>query len=118
VPTRPQLAASADFGWDGCLDLTTGEWAWSDRPVAHAGGLAVAGGGDPLLLACFSDGVRRYGLGGGYRGVIRVPKPCGLVALTFTGDKAVAAGAGRELFGFDAKGEVLFTRDLGEPPTA
>ena len=34
--------------------------------------------------------MRRYGLGGGHRGVIRLPKPCGQVAITFAGDKAVA----------------------------
>ncbi|MFL5342004.1 MAG: hypothetical protein ACJ8F7_17800 [Gemmataceae bacterium] len=118
IPTLAQLAASAAFGWAGCLDLGTGEWVWSDRPVSNAGALAVAAGGDPLLLACFSDGVRRYGAGGNHRGPIKLPKPCGLVALDFAGEKGVAAGASRELFGFDIKGEVTFTRELPDVPVA
>jgi len=118
IPTLPRLVASAAFGWNGCLDLTNGQWAWSDRPVSNVGAMAVAANGDPLLLACFSDGIHRYDSVSGPHGSIKLPKPCGLVVLSFNGERGVAAGSGRELFGFDAKGELSFTRELDEPPVA
>jgi hypothetical protein len=118
VPSLPHLAASADLGWSGLLDLTSGEWLWSDRPVSHIGSLAVSGGGEVMFLACFSDGLRRYTHAGPDRHTIKLPKPCGLVALSFAGDVGVAAGNGRELYGFNAKGDLTLTRELEHPPTA
>src|SRR5262249_39793137 len=41
IPATTQLAAAADFGWCGCLELTTGQWSWTDRPVSHFGSMAV-----------------------------------------------------------------------------
>jgi hypothetical protein len=118
VPTLPLVMGAADFGWAGCLDLSTGKWTWSDRPVSQIGGLAVAAGGDPTLLACFSDGLRGCGPDGGNRFSLHLPKPCGLVALNFAGDQGVAAGLGKECFAFNRKGEVLSTQQLAAPPTA
>jgi hypothetical protein len=118
VPALPLLVAAADFGWAGCLDLSTGKWTWSDRPVSQIGGLAVAGNGDPTLLACFSEGLRGCGPDGGNRFSLHLPKPCGLVALNFAGDKGVAAGLGKDCFGFNRKGDVLATKALPQTPTA
>jgi hypothetical protein len=115
---QAQLVAAADLGWAGLLDLTTGQWIWSDRPVSHIGSLAVSGTGDAILLACFSEGLRRYGPAGLDRHPIKLPKSCGLVALAFSGETGIAAGSGRELYGFTAKGDLAFTRDLEQPPTA
>src|SRR5439155_7995542 len=109
VPARPLLVAAADFGWVGCLDVTTNQWLWSDRPVSNIGALAVAGSGDPLLLACFSDGLRRYRVGGVSRSAKTMPTPCGLVAQSFPGDRGVASGAAPNLYGFDSRGELTFT---------
>jgi len=118
IPTLPRLAASAAFGWAGCLDLASGHWAWSDRPVSNVGSLAVAANGEPLLLACFSDGIRRYDAANGLHGAIKLPAPCGQVSLNFAGDRGVAAGAGKELFGFNANGDLSFSRELDESPVA
>ncbi len=118
VPAQPQLAAAADFGWAGCLDLFSEKWLWSDRPVSNIGALAVAGDGNLLMLACFSDGLRRYGPGGQPRTAQKMPAACGLVALSFTGDLGVAASASAKLYGFDSRGEPTFTHDLDNPPTA
>ncbi len=117
VPAQPQLAAAADLGWAGCLDLTSGNWLWSDRPVSNIGGLAVASPGDPLLLACFSIGLRRYN-SGGYRASINLPKPCGLIALSFDGKNAIAAGAGHELYAFNENAELIRTHELNHTPMA
>jgi hypothetical protein len=118
VPASTQLVAAADFGWCGCLELTTGEWAWSDRPVSHIGSLAVAAAGEPLLLACFTEGLRRYGVGGAPEVAIQLPAPCGQVALSFAGDVGAAAGTGRHVFAFDHKGEMTFSLDLDHAPAA
>ena len=118
VPTLPLLVGAADFGWAGCLDLATGKWTWSDRPVSQIGSLAVAATGDPTLLACFSEGLRGCGPDGGNRFSLHLPKPCGLVALNFAGDKGVAAGLGKECYGFNRKGDVRATKALPQTPTA
>jgi hypothetical protein len=118
LPTLPLLMAAAESSWVGCLDLTSGQWAWTDRPISQIGGLAVASGGDPMVLACFAPDLRGYGLGGSHRFTIHLPKPCGHVALTFTGEKGVAAGLGKECFGFNRRGEVIKTESLEQPPTA
>jgi hypothetical protein len=118
VPGKPHLAAAADLGWAGLLDLTNGQWLWADRPVSHIGALAVTGSSDATLLACFSDGLRRYAPAGWDRHAIKMPRPCGLVALSFAGDFGIAAGSNRELYGFNAKGDVTITRELDHAPTA
>ncbi len=60
VPGTTTLIAAADLGWVGAFDLEIGDWIWRDAPVVSFGGLAVAGGGEPILLACFSEGLRGY----------------------------------------------------------
>ena len=118
LPALPLLMAAADFGWVGGLDLTNGKWVWSDRPVSQIGGLAVAASGDPTILACFSEGLRGYGPDGGNRFSLHLPKPCGLVARSFSGDIGVAAGLGKECFGFNRNGTITQTKELFHSPTA
>jgi hypothetical protein len=60
VPGTTTLIAAADLGWVGAFDLEIGDWIWRDAPVVSFGGLAVAGDGEPVLLACFSEGLRGY----------------------------------------------------------
>jgi hypothetical protein len=44
--------------------------------------------------------------------------PCGFVALSFAGDRYLAAGAAPHLHGYDPRGELRITLDLEQPPTA
>lgn len=60
VPGTTTLIVAADLGWVGDFDLEIGDWVWRDAPVVSFGGLAVAGSGEPILLACFSEGLRGY----------------------------------------------------------
>jgi hypothetical protein len=55
------LAGSADFGLV-CLYDDAGQQRWRDGLVAHVGALAASGDGARVVLACFTDGVRRYGV--------------------------------------------------------
>jgi hypothetical protein len=60
VPGAETLVAASDLGWVAAFDLATGDWRWRDSPVADIGTLAVAGVAEPILLACFSTGLRAY----------------------------------------------------------
>jgi hypothetical protein len=60
VPGTSTLIAAADLGWVGAFNLEIGDWIWRDAPVVSFGGLAIAGNGEPVLLACFSEGMRGY----------------------------------------------------------
>jgi len=60
VPGTSRLICAADLGWVGAFDLEVGDWIWRDTPVLSFGGLAVAGGGEPILLSCFTEGLRGY----------------------------------------------------------
>lgn len=118
APAAAQLAAAADLGFVGVLDLNTAQWLWSDRPVSHVGSVAVGARGEPVFLACFSDGVRRYGAGGASRRTIKLPIPCSLVATSFAGERGIAAGAGHAILAFDPKDDLSHTIELEHTPTA
>jgi len=62
--------------------------------------------------------LRGYGLGGGNRFSITLPKPCGLVALTYAADRGLAAGPGKDCYGFNRKGDVTFTQTFDHSVTA
>lgn len=64
VPGTAILIAAADIGWVAAYDLKSHECLWRDSPVATIGGLAVAAKGEPVLLACFSEGLRGYSSSG------------------------------------------------------
>jgi hypothetical protein len=117
VPSAPYLACAGEFGWVGFFDLLRSEWAWSDRPVANISQLAVGISGDPVLLACFSEGIRSYGNLGGHRANLATPQPCGMVATAADGDIIVAAGQGRSLF-VAKRGDSFSSLGTPHTPTA
>lgn len=53
------LVGAADFGLVGLYDASGGG-VWRDGLVAHVGGLAVSGDGRRIVLACFTEGLKRY----------------------------------------------------------
>lgn len=118
VPAVPFLACAADFGWAGFLDLLRGDWAWTDRPVTNISGLAVAGAGEPFLLACFTEGLRAYGSNGSSRAIITLPKPCDAVAVSFDGQHIIAAGKSREIFACRHKSEEIESLSTPHTPLA
>src|SRR5262245_22840704 len=118
APAAALLLAAADFGFVGAMDLRTGEWRWRDSPMAHAGSLAVGEDGEPAVVACFSDGLRRYRRDGTALPPVVLPQPCAAAALTFDGARAVAAGTGGGLYGVGPDGQIVFSKTIDAAPAA
>jgi hypothetical protein len=119
TPAAPRLFAAADYGWVGCLAPPRERWQWQDRPVAHVAGMAAGPVGDPLVLGCFTQGLRRY-RGDGYPEA-GAPGPvfaCHALALTFDGRLGVAVDRDGLARGFDSAGAVRWQYPLGQPAAA
>jgi hypothetical protein len=117
VPAAPFLVVSSDFGLVACLDLA-GKWIWRDGLVVHIGGLAVNGNGSDIVLACFTEGLRRYSVKGRDKGRPPVAHPSRLVALNFEGDLIAAADLAHRLLLFDRAGRVIFSHGVDGPAVA
>jgi hypothetical protein len=117
VPEAPLLLGTADFGLVVCLDVATGGVVWRDGLAAHCGALAASGDGAVVVLACFSDGLRRYGRGGAKRHVT-TKEPCRLAALSFDGRLALVAGRANRLLLLDIHGKVHGIHLLERPAVA
>jgi hypothetical protein len=117
VSAAPWLVASADFGLVGALDLS-GKWQWRDSPVSHVGGLSVNGDGSQLLLACFSEGLRRYGADGKNLGPLSVADACRLVVQSYDGSRILVADLGQRLHLVDANGTPLASHVSPQPVAA
>lgn len=117
APQVPCLVGAADLGLIAAFDLT-GHWLWRDGLVAHVGALAVSADGSQVLMACFSEGILRYGKGGAKQKRLAAPEPCRLVAVTFDGRHLLTGGLGPRLLLLDANGNTLRDHALERPPVA
>jgi WD40 repeat protein len=97
VPEKPFLLGAADFGLVVCLDATNGKLIWRDGLVANVGSLATNGDGSAVVLACYSDGLCRYALGGPPPERQPLSEPCRAACLSYDGRLILAAGLGREI---------------------
>lgn len=110
IHSRALVAGCADFGLVGAFDMS-GNWSWRDGLVVNVGSLAVQGEGS-LLLACYSEGLHRYGADGKSQGRVATPEPCRLVAQSFAGDQLVVGGLTKNIFLLDRAGQVLGRHSL------
>ncbi|HEX5269845.1 MAG TPA: PQQ-binding-like beta-propeller repeat protein [Gemmataceae bacterium] len=118
VPEAPFLLGAADFGLVVCLDAQTGHLVWRDGLPAHCGSLAASADGEVVVLACFSDGLRRYSQRGGAKGHVTTREPCRLAGLSFDGRLALVAGRADRLLLFDVRGNALAIHLLERPAVA
>lgn len=117
VPEQPRLVGCADFGLVACFD-PAGACVWRDGLVSHIGGLAVSGDGSRIVLACFSDGLRAYNLGGKRTDRFTVMEPCRLVDVSYDARRILAGALGPRLVLVDRDGQTLATPALDAPPVA
>jgi hypothetical protein len=117
VPQEPLLVASADYGFVGAFDLA-GRCVWRDGLVAHVGGLAVTGDGNQLVLACFSEGLQRYGAGGRRLERLSLEESCRLVAISFAGQQVLVGGLSKRLLLLNSAGKTLATHALDQSAIA
>jgi hypothetical protein len=114
----PRLVGAADFGLVTAVEPFGRGWLWQDRPVTHCAGLAVGGGGEPVAVACFSEGVRRYDANGRPLTLPGPNGPCQSVALSYDGKLTVTADLAGRLHGRDPAGGEWFAHVSGQPVTA
>jgi hypothetical protein len=117
VPAAPFLIGSSDYGLVACLDFL-GQWVWRDGLVAHIGALAVSGAGDQIVLACFTEGLHRYGLNGAKQERQAGPEPCRLAALAFDGQRTLVAGLSHRLHLLPVQGGAIGTYSCDQSPVA
>ncbi len=114
APQAPVLVGAAEYGLVAGFDLA-GRWLWRDGLVVHVGALSTSADGNQVLLACFSEGILRYGQGGVKQGRLSVPEPCRLVAASFDGQALLVGGLGSRVMLMDSGGKVVSTHDFDRP---
>jgi hypothetical protein len=117
APSAPLLLAASDFGLVAVLEPRSGRWLWQDAPVTHLGALDV-GDGPVAAVSCFSEGVRRYGLGGRPLTTLATPEPCRLVAMTYDGQTLLTGGVFGALHVLDGDGAVRHQHHFNQPAVA
>lgn len=118
VPGTATLLAAADLGWVAGFDLERGDWKWRDTPVATIGGLAVAGKGEPALLACFSEGLRGYHADGKPWKFPGSPPACRSVAVSYDARLLVTVQLDGSIAGHSLELKPQFTFRPENAPTA
>jgi hypothetical protein len=103
VPAAPVIIGSADYGLVNAFNLG-GEWLWRDGLVARVGDLAVSGDGAQVLLACFSEGLRRYDGNGKAGAALSVEEPSRLVSQSYDGGTILVAGLSTQSWLVDRAG--------------
>jgi hypothetical protein len=96
VPEAPLFVGAADFGLVACFDLS-GQEQWHIGLVAHCGSLAVSGDGSSIVLACFSEGLRRYDLKGHCHGRLAGDEAYRRASVSYDGRRLLTADATHQL---------------------
>lgn len=117
VPEAAVLVGAADFGLVAGLDMK-GKIIWREGLVVHVGSLATNADGSRIVLACFSDGLRRYTLAGASKESLNLGEPCRLAALSFDGRTTLVAGRASRLLLLDASGKIRRSLLLDAPALA
>jgi hypothetical protein len=105
VAEQTWLVGSADYGLVGSFDVA-GRWRWRDGLVVNVGGLAITGDGAQMVLACFSEGLRRYDGDGRPLPALPSRAPCRLVSQAYDGRRLLTAGLSTQVSVLDADGKM------------
>jgi hypothetical protein len=111
VPEAPLLVGAADFGLLACFDLS-GQEQWHVGLVAHCGSLTVSGDGANIVLACFSEGLRRYNLKGQSQGRLAGAESYRLASLSYDGRRLLTVDSAHQLAVGDSQGRPLAATPL------
>jgi hypothetical protein len=117
VPEGGALVGAADLGLVCAFDRR-GHLLWREGLMANVGSLAVSGSGELIVLACFSEGLRRCAL---QKPRLEKPPqggPCRLAAVGYRGDVVLCAGTDSRLILFDAAGATKGEMTLPAAPSA
>lgn len=117
VPTTGNIVGAADYGLVACFNVD-GTWLWRDGLVAHVGSLTLTGGGERILLACFTEGLLSYDLTGKKLGKVEVAAACRLASLSFDGRLTLVAWLTKQLVVLDADGRNLGAHSCDQPVIA
>jgi hypothetical protein len=117
VPEEPFLVGSADYGLVACFDVK-GAMKWRDGLVAHVGSLAVSGDGSSIVLACYTDGLYRYGLKNARPERQPLSDACRLAVLSYDGRSVLTAGLVSSITLLDRHNRVQGEQRLEAPATA
>lgn len=117
VPEQPYLVGAADFGLVICFDVK-GQVYWRDGLVAHLGCLAVSGDGSAIVLACYTDGVNKYGLKHPRPERQQVEDACRLAVLSYDGRAVMTAGLLNTVTLRDQRGRAVGEHKLEAPAVA
>jgi hypothetical protein len=115
IPEQPLLIGCADFGFVGCFGLT-GKCAWRDAFVSHISGVATNGDGSRILVACYSDGLRRYDFKGRSLETTRFDSPCRLTTQSYDGRRALVCDLGSRVRILDQDGVMRTSWELDAVP--
>lgn len=116
VPTVPFLLGCADYGLVTCIDAA-GESVWREALVAQIGGMTVAGDGT-VVLACYSEGLRRFHVTEKERGRLPFAERSSLVALDYAGNTLLAVTLAGSLYRLDGEGREQAIHPLQGPLAA
>jgi hypothetical protein len=117
VPAAPLLLGCSDYGLVACFDLS-GRLVWRDGLVAHIGAMTVGGEGEPIVLACYSDGLHRYGSSGRKLSRLTAGEPCRLASISYDGRFILTAGLSSRVQVLDGEGVPVADYNLDKPPVA
>jgi hypothetical protein len=118
IPGTSILIACADMGWVAAYDLLRGDWLWRDSPVTTIGGLAVAENGEPIVLACYSEGLRGYHVTGQPWKTPFLVSACRDLAMSYDGQLLVTVGLDGTLSGQSAALKTRFSHRPEAAPVA
>ncbi len=104
-------------GWRP-FDLEKGDWLWRDTPVANIGGMAVAGVGEPVVVAGFSEGIRGYTKTGQPWKWNTAIGRCRTASISYDGSLIVVLEMDGALAGYTAQGAPRFTQRMETAPIA